>query len=50
MRIFEEEGGIISEESIWVCICGPYMYTGDTLLELVKVLNSEWEHDKHLVG
>ena len=50
MRIFEQAGGLISEEPVWICIHDGYMYIADTLFELVKILNSEWEHDKHIVG
>jgi len=50
MRIFKEEPGVISKEACWVCICAEYMYTADTLEELVEILSIEWEDDKHLVG
>ncbi len=50
MRIFLEEGGVISEESVWVCVNDCYMYTADTLEELVEILNTEWRFDKHMVG
>ena len=50
MHIFSQEGGVISKEDCWVCIHNDYLYTGDTLEDLVLVLNNEWEDDKHLVG
>lgn len=50
MKIFKEKAGIISPNEIWVCICDGYLYTADTLEELVIVLNKEWKQDKHLVG
>ena len=50
MKIFLEDAGVISKESIWVCIHGGYMYTADTLEHLVGVLDTEWQLDKHLVG
>lgn len=50
MLIYEEKAGIVSKGTCWVCICDPYMYIADTLLELIDVLNREWENDKHLVG
>ena len=50
MKIFLEKAGVISPGPIWVCFCTCYMYTADTLEDLVDVLNSEWEHDNHLVG
>lgn len=49
MNIFLEKAGVLSEEACWVCICEGYLYTADTLPELVTVLNTEWKHDKHLV-
>ena len=50
MRIFKERPGVISKESVWVCIHEEYMYVADTLEALVAILNTEWEHEKHLVG
>jgi hypothetical protein len=50
MRIFEEQPGVISEGPCWVCIHNGYMYTALTLEDLIQVLNTEWEHDKHIVG
>ena len=50
MHIYREKAGVISEKPIWVCMCGAYLYTGETLRRLIEVLNTEWEHDKHLVG
>lgn len=50
MRIFEEKAGVISDKNVWICICEEYMYIADSLIELVDLLNSEWEHEKHIVG
>ncbi len=50
MRIFKEKAGVISQHPVWVCIHNGYMYIEDTLDKLVVTLNTEWEHDKHLVG
>lgn len=50
MRIFEEEAGVISSNKIWVCICEGYLYTADTLKELIELLNTEWKQDRHLIG
>ena len=50
MRILKERPGVISKDEVWVCACDGYLYTADTLEELVKVLNTEWKDDKHLVG
>lgn len=48
MRIFEDTSKDISSKNIWVCICEGYLYTADTLDELIEILNTEWKHDKHL--
>lgn len=50
MRIFKEKAGVISPEEVWVCVCEGYLYVGDTLEELIEILNTEWKQDKHLVG
>lgn len=50
MHIFYQEAEVISEEPVWVCIHECYLYTAPTLEALVVVLNTEWEHDKHLAG
>jgi acyl-ACP thioesterase len=49
-RIFKERPGIISTDACWVCISEGYLYTADTLEELVDVLNTEWKKARHLVG
>ena len=58
-RIYKEKAGVISENEIWVCSCtekaspdsvAGYMYTADTSEQLIMILNTEWEHDKHLIG
>jgi hypothetical protein len=36
MKIFREKGGVISEDPIWVCFSGPYMYTADTLCSCLR--------------
>jgi hypothetical protein len=48
--IFKEKPGVISKDSCWICICEGYLYTGDTLEELISTLNSEWKLDKHIAG
>lgn len=48
MKIFKQEKGLISKEDCWVCIHDEYIYTAKTLEELIEILNTEWEHDKHL--
>lgn len=50
MHIFKENKHVISKEEVWVCICEGYMYSADTLMDLIYILNTEWKHDRHLVG
>jgi len=51
MKIFKQKAGVISLNDCWVCIHGGYMYGPcNTLEQLIHVLNTEWEHDKHIVG
>lgn len=50
MRIFKEKAGMISENEIWICIDSCWLYTGDTLFELLWCILKEWRSDKHLVG
>jgi len=47
-RLFREEAGVISKEKCWVCVCEGYLYTADTLEDLIQVLNIEWKQDKWL--
>lgn len=49
MKIFFQEKGLISDADFWVCIHGQYMYCGDTLRDLIEVMNAEWEQDLHLI-
>lgn len=48
MHIFKEKPGVISKNEVWVCIHDSWIYIADTLEELVNILNTEWEADKHL--
>ena len=50
MKIFKEKPGVISKEAVWVCVCDNYLYIANTIRGLIYVLNTEWEHDKHLAG
>lgn len=50
MRIYKEQAGVISEGEVWVCMCDCFMYTADTLEELVDVLNTKWRHESQIVG
>lgn len=48
LKIYWEVAGLISENRIWVCFSDGYMYTADTLEELLTVINNEWKLDQHL--
>lgn len=48
MHIFLQKAKVISEYPLWVCTHGDYLYTAKELGELIDILNTEWEHDKHL--
>lgn len=50
MVIFKERAGIVGPHGVWVCFHGCWMYTGDTFLDLLLVMISEWKSDRHLVG
>ena len=50
MHIFQEKAKIISKNKIWCCIHEEYLYTADKLEDLIHILNTEWEHERHLVG
>jgi len=50
MRIFKEKAGVISPESVWVCIYKEYLYIESNLIKLLFVLLFEWNDDKHFVG
>jgi hypothetical protein len=49
-RIFKEKPGVISINECWCCISEGYLYTADTLEDLLVMLNSEWKHENHIVG
>jgi hypothetical protein len=50
MNIYKEQAGVISDEETWVCMHDVYLYTADTLEQLIHILNTEWEHEKHYTG
>ena len=50
MKIFKEKPGVISKDSIWICIDKSWMYTADSLIKLIWVIVLEWKMDKNLVG
>ncbi len=50
MKISKESPGVISNTPIWVAIEGSYLYTSETFLGLLKILLTERNQDKHLVG
>ena len=47
---YKEKAGVISKDSCWIYFAGCYMYTADTFIDLLIVIATEWEDDKHLVG
>ena len=50
MKIFKEKAGVISKGPVWVVINKGYLYIHDTLIGVMWLMITEWEHDKHLVG
>jgi len=48
MHIFKQAAGVISKEDVYICIHEGWMYIGNTMDELILILNTEWEFDKHL--
>lgn len=52
MKIQWSPPGEISKEGCWICWHDMYLYTGldNTLESLIKVLNEEWEDERHIVG
>lgn len=50
MKIFKEKAGVVSPNEVWICLCEGYLYTGDTLDELITILNTEWKQDQHLIA
>lgn len=50
LTIVKEKAGVISPNECWVAFCQCWMYTANTFDELMVVLNSEWQMDRHLVG
>ncbi len=50
-KLYKEMAGIFSENPIWVFIdSGGYLYTHESLIKLIYLVITEWQHDKHLVG
>ncbi len=50
MKIFREKAGIISVDRCCVAYHKGYLYTADTLLQLLWTVLTEFNNDKHLVG
>lgn len=50
MKIYKERAGVISENEAWCCLYDCYLYTADTLCKLIKIMITEWQDEKHLVG
>ena len=49
-KIWKEEPGVISKESVWCCSYGGWMHICDTFPQLIKQIFTEFRHDKHLIG
>lgn len=47
MRIYKEKPGTLSENEIWVCICGWYIYVHSSLNGLIDIMVNEWEGVQH---
>jgi hypothetical protein len=41
---------VICPEACWVCFNRCWMYTGDTLLGLLREMIVSWKSDRNLVG
>ena len=50
MRIHRAQAGEISEEPCWVIFDRCWLYTADTLFDVMCLYIAEYEDDKHLVG
>lgn len=48
MHIYKEKAGVISKTEVWVAINKGYMYIGNSLLQLLYIIVTEWKCDKHL--
>lgn len=48
MKIFKEKAGVISENEIWVCIHGFYLYTHKSFIGLIWTIITQWDNDKNL--
>lgn len=47
----KEKPGVISETAVWVFIDSQgWLYIEESLLDLVRVVITEWRQDKHLCG
>lgn len=42
--------GEISKEGCWVGFESCYLYTGETIGDLMYQMGQDWQDDKHLVG
>ncbi len=50
-QLFRERAGIISPDQVWVLLTpGVYMYTGDSLLDLLYNTIRDWHTYRALVG
>jgi hypothetical protein len=42
--------GEISDQGCWTIVSEGYLYVGNTLKEVCRVFNEEYQEDQHLVG
>lgn len=53
LKIYKERPGVISYGPLWVGWLAHgmvWMYTADTLPQLLWYIATEWKQDRHLVG
>lgn len=48
--IYKAKPNDVSKKAIWVCVHDCYLYTGDTLFQLLKQMFNNWDSDQHFVG
>lgn len=48
MKIFKDS--TIFGVPTWMCFHSYYLYTGETLFQLIKQMLFEWNNDKHMIG
>jgi len=48
--IYKAKANSLSNKNVWICLSGCYLYTGDTLFQLLKQMINNWESDHHMIG